>query len=75
MGRTILNPSSKSAETAFHHVVFLCGGVLLEALRISNTGFSAEIVVDDLGLVNTYPGGWERITTLSESISHVTSNW
>jgi hypothetical protein len=27
----------------------------------SNTGFSAEIVVDDLGLVTTYPGGWERI--------------
>jgi hypothetical protein len=27
----------------------------------SNTGFSAEIVVDDLGLVITYPGGWERI--------------
>jgi hypothetical protein len=30
----------------------------------SNTGFSAEIVVDDLGLVTTYPGGWERIGTL-----------
>ena len=27
----------------------------------SNTGFSAEIAVDDLGLVATYPGGWERI--------------
>ncbi|PYX20414.1 MAG: hypothetical protein DMG82_22420 [Acidobacteria bacterium] len=27
----------------------------------SNTGFSAEIVVDDLGLVTTYPGGWDRI--------------
>jgi uncharacterized protein len=27
----------------------------------SNTGFSAEITVDDLGLVTTYPGGWERI--------------
>jgi len=27
----------------------------------SNTGFSAEIVVDDFGLVTTYPGGWERI--------------
>jgi len=27
----------------------------------SNTGFSAEIVVDDLGLVTAYPGGWERI--------------
>ena len=27
----------------------------------SNTGFSAEITVDDLGLVVTYPGGWERI--------------
>jgi uncharacterized protein len=27
----------------------------------SNTGFSAEIVVDDLGLVTDYPGGWERI--------------
>jgi uncharacterized protein len=30
----------------------------------SNTGFSAEIVVDDLGLVTTYPGGWERIGTV-----------
>ena len=30
----------------------------------SNTGFSAEIVVDNLGLVTTYPGGWERIGTL-----------
>jgi hypothetical protein len=30
----------------------------------SNTGFSAEIVVDDLGLVIAYPGGWERIATL-----------
>ena len=28
----------------------------------SNTGFSAEIAVDDLGLVTAYPGGWERIT-------------
>jgi uncharacterized protein len=27
----------------------------------SNTGFSAVIVVDDLGLVTTYPGAWERI--------------
>ena len=26
----------------------------------SNTGFSAEIVVDGLGLVTSYPGGWER---------------
>jgi hypothetical protein len=30
----------------------------------SNTGFSAEIVVDDLGLVTAYRGGWERFTTL-----------
>ena len=30
----------------------------------SNTGFSAEIVVDDLGLVASYPGGWERIASL-----------
>jgi hypothetical protein len=30
----------------------------------SNTGFSAEVVVDDLGLVTTYPGGWERIGSL-----------
>jgi len=30
----------------------------------SNTGFSAEIVVDDLGLVTAYPGGWERIGSL-----------
>jgi hypothetical protein len=30
---------------------------------LSNTGFSAEIVVDDLGLVMTYSGGWERLAT------------
>jgi uncharacterized protein len=30
----------------------------------SNTGFWAEIVVDDFGLVTTYPGGWERIGSL-----------
>jgi uncharacterized protein len=30
----------------------------------SNTGFSAEIVVGDLGLVTAYPGGWERIAAL-----------
>ncbi|MGA2648472.1 MAG: putative glycolipid-binding domain-containing protein [Candidatus Sulfotelmatobacter sp.] len=30
----------------------------------SNTGFSTEIVVDDLGLVTTYPGGWERRAAL-----------
>jgi uncharacterized protein len=30
----------------------------------SDTGFSAEIVVDDLGLITTYPSGWERIATL-----------
>ena len=30
----------------------------------SNTGFSAEIVVDDLGLVTAYPGGWDRIAAL-----------
>ena len=30
----------------------------------SNTGFSAEIVVDDLGLVITYSGGRERIAAL-----------
>jgi len=30
----------------------------------SNTGFSAEIVVDDLGLVTDYPGGLERIGSL-----------
>jgi len=30
----------------------------------TNTGFSAEIVVDDLGLVTAYPGGWERIGTI-----------
>ena len=28
------------------------------------TEFSAEIVVDDLGLVMTYPGGWEQIAAL-----------
>ena len=31
---------------------------------LSNTGFSAEIAVDDLGLVVTYPGGWERLATM-----------
>ena len=30
----------------------------------SDTGFTTEIVVDDLGLVATYPGGWERIAAL-----------
>jgi uncharacterized protein len=30
----------------------------------SNTGFSAEITVDDHGLVTSYPGGWERIAAL-----------
>ena len=30
----------------------------------SDTGFTAEIVVDDLGLVTSYPGGWERIGSL-----------
>ena len=30
----------------------------------SNTGFSTEIAVDDLGLVTAYPGGWERIGSL-----------
>ena len=28
-----------------------------------DTGFSAEIRVDDLGLVTAYPRGWERIAT------------
>jgi uncharacterized protein len=32
--------------------------------RESETGFSAEIVVDDLGLVMTYPGRWEQIAAL-----------
>jgi uncharacterized protein len=27
----------------------------------SDTGFSAELVVDDLGLVISYPQGWERV--------------
>ncbi|MBV8051476.1 MAG: putative glycolipid-binding domain-containing protein [Acidobacteriaceae bacterium] len=30
----------------------------------SNTGFQAEIEVDSLGLVVSYPGGWERIAVL-----------
>jgi len=30
----------------------------------SNTGFSAEIVLDGLGLVTAYPNGWKRIGTL-----------
>ena len=30
----------------------------------SNTGFSAEITVDDLGLVIAYSSGWERIASL-----------
>ncbi len=29
----------------------------------SNTGFSAEIVVDDLKLVTSYPGAWTRLAT------------
>jgi hypothetical protein len=29
----------------------------------SGTGFSAELLVDDLGLVTTYPDGWERAAT------------
>jgi hypothetical protein len=30
----------------------------------SDTGFSAEISIDDLGLVTTYSSGWERIAPL-----------
>jgi hypothetical protein len=30
----------------------------------SDTGFSADIKFDDLGLVVAYPGGWERIAAL-----------
>ena len=30
----------------------------------SGSSFSAELVVDDLGLVAFYPGGWERMATL-----------
>jgi uncharacterized protein len=30
----------------------------------SDTGFSAELVVDNLGLVTLYPGGWERIAAM-----------
>lgn len=30
----------------------------------SNTGFSAEITVDDFGMVISYPSGWERIAAL-----------
>ena len=30
----------------------------------SNTGSSAQIAVDDLGLVTAYPSGWERIAAL-----------
>ncbi len=30
----------------------------------SNTGFSADIVVDDLGLVTSYPGGWKRLAAV-----------
>ena len=30
----------------------------------SDTGFRAEIAVDDFGLVTNYPGGWERIAIL-----------
>ena len=26
-----------------------------------NTGFSAEIVMDEFGLATAYPDGWERI--------------
>jgi hypothetical protein len=28
----------------------------------SATGFAAEITVDELGLINHYPGGWERVS-------------
>jgi hypothetical protein len=31
---------------------------------VTNTGFSAEIVVDDLRLVTAYPGDWERNAAL-----------
>jgi uncharacterized protein len=30
----------------------------------SNTGFSADVVVDDLGLVTSYPKGWERLAAV-----------
>ncbi len=30
----------------------------------SSTGFSAELTVDDEGLVTVYPGGWERVAVL-----------
>jgi hypothetical protein len=30
----------------------------------SGTGFSAELLVDDFGLVTFYPGGWERLASL-----------
>jgi len=30
----------------------------------SSTGFSAEITVDEFGLVKSYPGGWERLSQL-----------
>jgi hypothetical protein len=30
----------------------------------SSNGFSAEILVDDLGLIIRYSGGWEQITGL-----------
>ena len=30
----------------------------------SESGFSTDIVVDELGLVTKYPGGWERIASL-----------
>lgn len=33
----------------------------------SNTGFSAQIGVDDFGLVTTYPGGWERLGSVEKS--------
>jgi len=30
----------------------------------SGTGFSAELLVDDLGRITAYPGGWERAASL-----------
>jgi len=30
----------------------------------STTGFSTEILVDDLGLVTEYRSGWERVASL-----------
>jgi len=30
----------------------------------TSAGFSADLLVDDLGLITLYPGGWERVASV-----------